>query len=332
MWWPDPQGPDGAAKGRRSKIAEYARRTKILYRNRPGRPRCRGGGSGAGRPRLPACPGEAFRRGRNDVQIMAERPDGTISVDDCETISQVLSPVLDVEDPVKQAYRLEISSPGLDRPLVRVSDVARAIGQEARFEMAVAVGLDGRKRFRGRIEEVEGEVRDARLRLHRFDAKPDEAVEIWLKLWDIDEAKLVLTEDLIRQALRAAKSAEKNAASDWSKTKPPKVTKMPPRIRPWQRQNEGLPGGGLAGSPSGPIGTQPTNRRSTNQRPTNPSRFYRQVFMPPSRNRNWQGRSGPAQLRARPIHPASRKGRASPEGKRTETPYLSHCGSSSPPA
>jgi ribosome maturation factor RimP len=148
------------------------------------------------------------------LQIMAERPDGTISVDDCETISQVLSPVLDVEDPVKQAYRLEISSPGLDRPLVRVSDVAGAIGQEARFEMAVAVGLDGRKRFRGRIEEVEGEARDARLRLHRFDAKPGEADEIWLKLWDIDEAKLVLTEELIREALRAAKSAEKNAASD----------------------------------------------------------------------------------------------------------------------
>jgi ribosome maturation factor RimP len=145
------------------------------------------------------------------LQIMAERPEGTISVDDCEAISQALSPVLDVEDPVKQAYRLEISSPGLDRPLVRVSDVVRAIGQEARFEMAVS--LDGRKRFRGRIEEVEGEEREARLLLHRFDAKPDEAIEIWLKVWDIDEAKLVLTEDLIREALRAAKSAKKDTAA-----------------------------------------------------------------------------------------------------------------------
>ncbi len=143
------------------------------------------------------------------VQIMAERPDGTITVADCELISQALSPVLDVEDPVKQAYRLEISSPGIDRPLVRRSDVARAIGQEARFEMAVAI--DGRKRFRGRIGAVEGETREARLLLHRFDAKPGEAGEIWLKLWEIGEAKLVLTEDLIREALRAAKAAAKNA-------------------------------------------------------------------------------------------------------------------------
>ncbi len=143
------------------------------------------------------------------VQIMAERPDGTITVADCELISQALSPVLDVEDPVKQAYRLEISSPGIDRPLVRRSDVVRAIGQEARFEMAVAI--DGRKRFRGRIGVVEGEALQARLLLHRFDAKPGEAVEIWLKLWEIGEAKLVLTEDLIRDALRAAKAAAKNA-------------------------------------------------------------------------------------------------------------------------
>jgi len=144
------------------------------------------------------------------VQIMAERSDGTISIDDCEAISQVLSPVLDVEDPVKQAYRLEISSPGIDRPLVRVSDVARAIGHEARFEMAVAI--DGRKRFRGRIDAVEGEAREARVHMHRLDAKPGEAVEIWLKLWDVGEARLVLTEDLIRQALRAAKSAAKNVS------------------------------------------------------------------------------------------------------------------------
>jgi ribosome maturation factor RimP len=143
------------------------------------------------------------------VQIMAERPDGSISVADCELISQVLSPVLDVEDPVKQAYRLEISSPGIDRPLVRHSDVARAIGLEARFEMALAV--DGRKRFRGRIGAVEGEAREARLLLHRLDAKPGEADEIWLKLWEIGEARLVLTEELIRAALRAAKAAAKSA-------------------------------------------------------------------------------------------------------------------------
>ena len=81
------------------------------------------------------------------LQIMAERPDGTLGVDDCEAISEALSPVLDVEDPVKQAYRLEISSPGIDRPLMRVSDFRRAVGFEAKVELHAL--MDGRKRFRG---------------------------------------------------------------------------------------------------------------------------------------------------------------------------------------
>ncbi|MGB8277286.1 MAG: ribosome maturation factor RimP [Methylovirgula sp.] len=147
------------------------------------------------------------------VQIMAERPDGSMSIEDCEAVSQALSPVLDVEDPVKGAYRLEISSPGIDRPLVRASDIARALGHEARIEMAVGQGGDGRKRFRGRIEALEGEGREARLKLQRFDAKPDEPGEVWLAVAEIEEAKLVLTEDLIREALRAAKMAEKNAVA-----------------------------------------------------------------------------------------------------------------------
>ena len=92
------------------------------------------------------------------VQIMAERPDGTMTIDDCERASDALSPLFDVEEPVAGAYRLEISSPGIDRPLVRVSDFRRALGHEARIEMAVAV--DGRKRFRGVLEAVEP--RDAR--------------------------------------------------------------------------------------------------------------------------------------------------------------------------
>ena len=86
------------------------------------------------------------------VQIMAERPDGTMSIEDCERVSVALSPVFDVEEPMAQAYRLEISSPGIDRPLVRESDFARASGHEARVEMAVAV--NGRKRFRGRLTSV----------------------------------------------------------------------------------------------------------------------------------------------------------------------------------
>ncbi len=145
------------------------------------------------------------------LQIMAERPDGTMTVDDCERVSQALSPVLDVEDPVKQAYRLEVSSPGIDRPLVRLSDFLRALGQEARIEMSRGVGADGRKRFRGLIAAVEGEAEgraQGHVRLTRTDAKPGESIEVLLSLQDIDEARLVLTEDLIRAALKAAKAAE----------------------------------------------------------------------------------------------------------------------------
>ena len=94
------------------------------------------------------------------VQIMAERPDGTMTIDDCERASDALSPLFDVEEPVAGAYRLEISSPGIDRPLVRVSDFRRALGHEARIEMAVPV--DGRKRFRGVLEAVETARRRAR--------------------------------------------------------------------------------------------------------------------------------------------------------------------------
>ena len=81
------------------------------------------------------------------VQIMAERPDGTMTIEDCEIVSRALSPVLDVADPVERAYRLELSSPGIDRPLVRRSDFERYAGQVVKIEMAVAV--DGRRRFRG---------------------------------------------------------------------------------------------------------------------------------------------------------------------------------------
>ncbi len=155
-------------------------------------------------------------QGGTTLQIMAERPDGTMSVDDCEKVSQALSPVLDVEDPVKQAYRLEISSPGIDRPLVRVSDFNRAIGNEARIEMNISHESDGRKRFRGIIGAIEGEAQ-THLRLARTDAKPGESLDVLLPLRDIGEARLVLTEDLIRAALKAAKLAE---AADAEKIQP----------------------------------------------------------------------------------------------------------------
>src|SRR3989440_9359711 len=89
------------------------------------------------------------------VQIMAERPDGTMMVEDCEAVSRALSPVLDVADPIERAYRLEISSPGIDRPLVRRSDFDRYANHEVKIEMAVLAG--GRKRFRGLLLGTSGE-------------------------------------------------------------------------------------------------------------------------------------------------------------------------------
>src|SRR6185369_7585594 len=89
------------------------------------------------------------------VQIMAERPDGTMLIDDCEAVSRALSPVLDIADPIDRAYRLEISSPGIDRPLVRRSDFERYAGHLVKVEMAVA--HQGRKRFRGLLTAVEGD-------------------------------------------------------------------------------------------------------------------------------------------------------------------------------
>jgi ribosome maturation factor RimP len=139
------------------------------------------------------------------LQIMAERPDGIMTVEDCEKASMALSPMLDLEDPLSQAYHLEMSSPGIDRLLVRVSDFVRAVGHEAKIEMAVM--LDGRKRFRGWIEGVEGEGREAVLKLRRVDARADEEADVRLPLRDIEEARLVLTEALIREALRAGKAA-----------------------------------------------------------------------------------------------------------------------------
>src|ERR1041385_7268781 len=100
------------------------------------------------------------------VQIMAERPDGSMQIEDCETISRALSPVLDIADPIDHAYRLEISSPGIDRPLVRRSDFERYAGHLVRIEMAVA--HQGRKRFRGVLAGVEGE----EVRIRRDDVPP----------------------------------------------------------------------------------------------------------------------------------------------------------------
>ena len=113
------------------------------------------------------------------VQIMAERPDGTMQIEDCEAISRALSPVLDVADPIDRAYRLEISSPGIDRPLVRRSDFERYAGHLVKIEMAVA--HQGRKRFRGTLAGVEGDA----VRLHRDDIRADEDADVLLVMEDI---------------------------------------------------------------------------------------------------------------------------------------------------
>ena len=129
------------------------------------------------------------------IQIMAERPDGAMSIEDCESVSLALSPVFDVEEPMAQAYRLEISSPGIDRPLVRPSDFRDWTGHAAKIEMQQAIA--GRKRFTGRIEGVQGD--EVKI-LER-----DGGQSIKLDLTRIAEARLVLTDDLIRETLRRAK-------------------------------------------------------------------------------------------------------------------------------
>ena len=142
------------------------------------------------------------------VQIMAERPDGVMTIDDCERLSLALSPVFDVEDIMSQAWHLEVSSPGIDRPLVRQSDFERALGHEAWIEMAAAI--EGRKRFRGRIEAIApGPDGPAARLLVVADDKSESSVELPIRA--MSEARLVLTDDLIRATLRREKAVLKEA-------------------------------------------------------------------------------------------------------------------------
>jgi len=138
------------------------------------------------------------------VQIMAERPDGTMTIEDCETASRALSPVLDVADPIEGSYRLEISSPGIDRPLVRRSDFDRYAGHVAHVEMRLSI--DGRRRFRGVLIGTEGDC----ARLSCSDLPPEQA-EVRLRIDDMAEAKLMLTDALITESLRRSKLEEREA-------------------------------------------------------------------------------------------------------------------------
>jgi ribosome maturation factor RimP len=145
------------------------------------------------------------------LQIMAEKPDGSFTIDDCEQASRAISPILDVEDVMHGRYFLEMSSPGIDRPLVRPQDFERAAGHEAKIEMAVPQA--GRKRFRGVLEGYhEGEIRI-------FIDDPDggkEKLLVGLPFADVADAKLVLTDELI-EAARAAKAGTSVAdGSEWN--------------------------------------------------------------------------------------------------------------------
>jgi ribosome maturation factor RimP len=157
------------------------------------------------------------------VQIMAERPDGTMLIDDCEAVSRALSPVLDIADPIDRAYRLEISSPGIDRPLVRRSDFERHAGHLVRIEMAVS--HEGRKRFRGLLLGVDGD----RAHLRRDDVKTDEAADVLLTIEDIAEARLVLTDALIAESMRKGKAAERELRQELGleKAPPPHARRAP---------------------------------------------------------------------------------------------------------
>ncbi|NWJ24417.1 ribosome maturation factor RimP [Rhizobium sp. RM] len=141
------------------------------------------------------------------LQIMAERQDGTMTVEDCEAISMAISPVLDVEDPVDKAYHLEVSSPGIDRPMVRKSDFTRWQGHLVKAETSILV--ENRKRFRGKIIEVDADG----FKLERDQIAYGDALTVVIPFSALSDAKLVLTDDLIRDALRADKAAKAAAAN-----------------------------------------------------------------------------------------------------------------------
>ncbi len=147
------------------------------------------------------------------VQIMAERPDGTFSIEDCATFSRQFSPMMDVADIISSRYQLEVSSPGIDRPLVRATDFETWAGHETRIETTVPHA--GRKRFKGELEGYhDGEVR-------LFIENPEggkEPLLIGLPFADIADAKLTLTDALIETAKEKLKATGVGDASEIDET------------------------------------------------------------------------------------------------------------------
>jgi ribosome maturation factor RimP len=141
------------------------------------------------------------------VEIMAERHDGSMTVEDCRIVSLNLSPVLDVHDPLPGSYRLQVSSPGIDRPLVRPSDFEHWAGHEAKIELKEPV--DGRKRFRGVLDGyMDGEVRI------NADLGKDGRQVLGFPIALVGEARLVLTDALVRESLRRGKDRIENQGAD----------------------------------------------------------------------------------------------------------------------
>ena len=139
------------------------------------------------------------------LQVMAERRDGTMTVEDCEEVSRAISPALDVEDPVEKAYHLEVSSPGIDRPLVRKSDFVKWVGHLVKMETSVMVAE--RKRFRGKIMEADAEG----VLIQRDQASYGDEPTVRVPFDAISEARLILTDELIRDALSKDNQARKEA-------------------------------------------------------------------------------------------------------------------------
>ncbi len=134
--------------------------------------------------------------GTQTLQIMAEKPDGTMLLDDCSKLSQSVSAILDVEDVLAEAYHLEVSSPGIDRPLTRLKDFARYKGFDARIELGTPV--DGQKKFKGRLLGTSGET---------INLKSEEGVLHAIPFAQLDKAKLLLTDELVAAAQKASKNS-----------------------------------------------------------------------------------------------------------------------------
>jgi ribosome maturation factor RimP len=157
---------------------------------------------------------EVSGRDGKTVQIMAERADGSMTIEDCETVSREISPILDVSEVLSESYRLEVSSPGIDRPLVRPSDFEHWAGHEAKIELKEPI--EGRRRFRGRLEGFE----DGEIRMLVDLGETGGQKVIGLAIGLVSSARLVLTDELVREALSRAKRKGKTGLGDGSEAGP----------------------------------------------------------------------------------------------------------------